>query len=78
MVVNIGFGMYSQKWIYTVLINLTKLPSKILKFSLGPSLYRKRAKSLFYFLFIHIFFNIYKQHFSVLNIHILLFCYLYC
>ena len=27
MVVNIRFGMYSQKWIYTVLINLTKLPS---------------------------------------------------
>lgn len=29
MVVNIRFGMYSQKWIYTVLINLTKLPSTV-------------------------------------------------
>lgn len=68
MVVNIGFGMYSQKWIYTVLINLTKLPSRMVIVIHIPNNFLNFPHA-YQCCIVLIFFNLKGKYYILFHIH---------
>ena len=68
MAVNICFGMYSQKWIYTVLINLTKLPSRMVILIHIPNNFLNLPRA-YQCCIVFIFFNLNGKYYIPFHIH---------